>query len=220
MDTSLCMHPLSTDEVHTYTNIAQQCVLQNIPVNIYPMPTHCISATGGELRGFVHVCHDVHSGVFQLPLCREMFHGHTAVECVTKASDIVHLLTNPEATLAKMQKFIHGICARQKQGPVATLDCRPSGRGAGQIRSWEYSMDSAEWVPEMPASIGLYHAFVRGHNRDTRAHRLFIVVSGGCNRASDEFYNTVLDCHGLASVKDCATSQEAWWLRRACYRAR
>ena len=68
--------------------------------------------------------------------------------------------------------------------------------------------------------VGLYHAFVRGHNRDTRSHKLFIVVSGGCSKASDEFYNVVLDCHGHATAGECALSEEAWWLRRACYRSR
>lgn len=68
--------------------------------------------------------------------------------------------------------------------------------------------------------VGIYHSFVRGHNRDTRVHKLFIIVSGGCGKASDEFYNTVLDCHGHANAKTCVMSEEAWWLRRASYRSR
>lgn len=56
--------------------------------------------------------------------------------------------------------------------------------------------------------IGIYHSFVRGHNRDTRVHKLFIIVTGGCCKASDEFYNMVLDCHGHATAKDCAMSEE------------
>lgn len=68
--------------------------------------------------------------------------------------------------------------------------------------------------------IGIYHSFVRGHNRDTRVHKLFIIVSGGCGKAADELYNCVLDCHGHATAKDCAMSEEAWWLRRASYRSR
>jgi hypothetical protein len=38
-------------------------------------------------------------------------------------------------------------------------------------------------------------------------HKLFIIVSGGCSKASDDFYNHVLDCHGEASAGQCATSQ-------------
>lgn len=219
VNTSLCMHPLSQDELQTYSNISQQAASQGIQAEIFPIPTHCIGVADGKLKGFVYVCHDVHSGVSQLPLSREIFHGHTAVECNATSSDIVQLLKDPEQMVCKMQALICRISARQSLGPVATLDCRPdTSAQAGRYSS--SSMDSASWVPEMPSSIGLYHAFVRGHNRDTRVHKLFIVVSGGCCKASDEFYNTVLDCHGLASVRDCATSEEAWWLRRACFRAR
>lgn len=39
-------------------------------------------------------------------------------------------------------------------------------------------------------------------------------------QAADEFYNCVLDCHGHATARDCAMSEEAWWLRRASYRSR
>lgn len=224
VNTSLCMHPLSQDELQTYSNISQQAASQGIQAEIFPTPTHCIGVADGKLKGFVYVCHDVHSGVSQLPLSREIFHGHSAVECNATSSDIVQLLQDPEQMVCKMQELICRICARQSLGPVATLDCRPDTPAAasglaGRCGS-SSSMDSGPWVPEMPSSIGLYHAFVRGHNRDTRMHKLFIVVSGGCCKASDEFYNTVLDCHGLASVKECATSEEAWWLRRACFRAR
>lgn len=61
---------------------------------------------------------------------------------------------------------------------------------------------------QVPDMIGIYHSFVRGHNRDTRVHKLFIIVTGGCCKAADEFYNTVLDCHGHATAKDCAMSEE------------
>jgi hypothetical protein len=80
--------------------------------------------------------------------------------------------------------------------------------------------DRQDWVPEVPDLVGIYHSFVRGHNRDTRVHKLFIIVSGGCGKAADEFYNTVLDCHGHATAGECAMSEEAWWLKRASYRSR
>lgn len=82
------------------------------------------------------------------------------------------------------------------------------------------TVDSMDWAPEVPDVVGVYHSFVRGHNRDTRVHKLFIIVSGGCGKAADEFYNCVLDCHGHATAKDCVMSEEAWWLRRASYRSR
>jgi hypothetical protein len=54
-------------------------------------------------------------------------------------------------------------------------------------------VDSQHWTPEVPERIGIYHAYIRGFNRDIRTHRLFIVCSGGMARASDQFCNMVID---------------------------
>jgi hypothetical protein len=52
----------------------------------------------------------------------------------------------------------------------------------------------------MPELVGLYHAYVKGFNKDVRHHKLFIVVSGGCNLLSDKFYNLSVDIRGGMSV--------------------
>ena len=81
-------------------------------------------------------------------------------------------------------------------------------------------MDCKVWTPEIPRRIGLYHAYLRGYNRDVRTHRLFLVCSGGLEKACDEFCNLLIDVAGEWTAKDVAVSEEAWWLRRACYRSR
>jgi len=81
-------------------------------------------------------------------------------------------------------------------------------------------VDCKPWSPEVPDTIGLYHAYIRGYNRDARSHKLFIVCSGGCPKACDEFCNTVIDVGGEWTAGEIADSEEAWWLRRACQRAR
>ncbi len=66
----------------------------------------------------------------------------------------------------------------------------------------------------------MYHAYIRGFNRDVRTHRLFIVCSGGLSRACDEFCNLVIDIGRHSTAQEVCESQEAWWLRKACLRAR
>ena len=51
-------------------------------------------------------------------------------------------------------------------------------------------------------------------------HKLFIVCSGGCTKAADEFCNLVIDAGGNCTAIELAESEEAWWLRRTCQRAR
>lgn len=47
----------------------------------------------------------------------------------------------------------------------------------------------------------MYHAYIRGFNRDVRTHRLFIVCSGGLSRACDEFCNLVIDIGKLSTAQ-------------------
>ena len=98
------------------------------------------------------------------------------------------------------------------------------------------SVDSKPWTPEVPDRIGLYHAYIRGFNRDVRTHRLFIVCSGmnGWNRirheltsetggmsfASDAFCNLLIDVGHRWTAKDVCESEEAWFLRKGGQRAR
>lgn len=80
----------------------------------------------------------------------------------------------------------------------ATLDCMPDNTdamtGHGLLRGTDLrTVDCKEWTPEVPEQIGIYHAYLRGYNRDVRTHRLFIVCSGGMERACDMFCNLIID---------------------------
>ena len=82
------------------------------------------------------------------------------------------------------------------------------------------AVDSKRWRPEVPQVVGLYHAMVRGFQKDIRQHKLFIGVSGGCSKCCDAFYNLMLDVGSEWTAKEVAESEEAWWLRKACQRSR
>jgi hypothetical protein len=82
------------------------------------------------------------------------------------------------------------------------------------------TIDSKEWSPELPETIGLYHAYLRGYNRDVRAHKMFIVCSGGLEKACDAFCNLLIDVGDKWTAREVAESEEAWWLRKACQRGR
>ena len=82
------------------------------------------------------------------------------------------------------------------------------------------AIDSMPWKPELPNMIGLYHAYTRGFNKDAREHKLFVLCSGGCVNASDNYYNLMLDVGDKTDVDDLYDSQETWWLRKVAYRSR
>jgi hypothetical protein len=70
----------------------------------------------------------------------------------------------------------------------------------------------------MPEMVGLYHAYVRGFNKDTRTHKLFIITKGGCSSMSDSYFNLFVDVRNHMKVQDVANSEETWFLRNACRR--
>ena len=72
----------------------------------------------------------------------------------------------------------------------------------------------------MPRGVGVYHAYVRSRDTGKREHKAFITVSGGCRRASEQFYNLNLDLMGSAKAWELESCEEAWWLRRTSNRSR
>ena len=200
------------------------------------LPTHCINAMG-ELEGFQFVVPgDAKGGV--LPINRTMFHGTSLFEVNSKSggvfnADIMRLLqqtTDAKDSMRELMKKISDASA----GKEASFRCIPdnvdlmsSVKSDGSVMEAHVSrttgkrnVDFVDWHPELPHSIGLYQAFCRGYQKDTRIHKLFIGVNGGLNRCSDEFYNLMLDVSNEFTCKDVSFSEEVWWLRKACQRAR
>jgi hypothetical protein len=124
---------------------------------------------------------------------------------------------------------------QESVGHEADFDCIPenvdsidiaSGAGAAELGGGtratplmgcynaRRTADCRDWKPEMPELLGLYHAYVKGFNKDSRQHKLFIVVSGGCHMLSDKFYNLSVDVRNSMTVEDVLESDEAYYLRR------
>ncbi len=52
----------------------------------------------------------------------------------------------------------------------------------------KHSCDRDVWDEQVPRKVGLYHAFVRPHTKDSIEHKLFIVVSGSLPFLDEEFH--------------------------------
>lgn len=245
---SFCLHTPIEEERTTMESILVPGASMKL------LPTHCINASG-ELEGFqLSLPSDAKGGV--LPINRVMFHG-TALFEVTQTergglfnADVMRLQQSDARE--SMRALMHQI-ANEAQGHEASFRCVPdnvdlmasvrsegSAIETGQIArtTGRRSVDFASWSPELPHSIGLYQSFCRGYQKDQRVHKLFIGVSGGLGRCSDEFYNLLLDVGNEFDCKDVANSEEVrewkihalshpltvlsqvWWLRKACQRAR
>lgn len=211
------MHALTNDEsVTSFSMLASEASSR-----ILVMPTHHINSMG-DMMGFRYTC-NAHAPGNCLPVVRTMFHGHTLVECqLADEALIMRLMSEPEQNRERMLSFLSMV---EESCIPATLDCAPENASAhtehGTLEATGLlTVDSQPWTPEVPDRIGIYHAYIRGYNRDVRTHRLFIVCSGGMARASDAFCNLVIDVGKHWSAQEICESQEAWWLRKGCQRSR
>ena len=214
--TDFALHPITTDETATCRAMLEQ----DKTAAILLMPTHHISQQG-DMMGFRYECSSSSTGE-SLPVVRNMFFGHTAVECLSSEADILALMSDKERNKARMAEFLENLRQNYK---AADLSCIPDNAASitssGVVQAMDLrSMDCKEWLPEVPESIGFYHSYIRGYNRDTRSHRLFIVCSGGCAKASDQFCNLIIDVGREWTAGEIADSEETWWLKRASQRAR
>ena len=210
------LHPITTDENTT----CKAMLDQEETASILLMPTHHISLQG-DMMGFRYECSSYKSGD-SLPVVRNMFSGHTAVECLDDESAIMQIISNPEENRRKMKEFWENLGANYRP---PDLSCIPDNAtvvtSTGIVQATDLrSVDCKPWFPEAPESIGLYHSYIRGYNREARSHKLFIVCSGGCPKASDQFCNLIIDVGKEWSTGEVADSEEAWWLKRSCQRAR
>jgi hypothetical protein len=222
---SFSLHPPSAEVMQTIESI----MLDDTSMKL--LPTHCINSAG-ELEGFMlSVPAKAKGGI--LPINRAMFHGTSLFEVVSKGGSFNADIMRLQQTIDirdTMKDLMQQISANSA-GKEAAFKCVPdnvdllsSVRMDGESHvaktTGKRSVDFAEWQPELPHSIGLYQAFCRGYQKDLRVHKLFIGVNGGLNRCSDEFYNLLLDVGDEFTCQEVAFSEEAWWLRKACQRAR
>ena len=213
---AFALHPLTPDEEATCGSM----VGRERGARLTLMPTHHVGEFG-DLTGFRFDCGAQASGGC-LPVSRRMFFGHTLAECEDGEGAILRMMSEPERNREVMRGFLSRVEAECQPGE---LDCIPDNSdtltGRGLLQGMDLrTIDCRRWTPEVPELIGVYHAYLRGYNRDVRAHKMFIACSGGLEKASDAFCNLMIDVGKKWTAGEVAESEEAWWLRKACHRAR
>ena len=214
LNSTYALNSITRDETATLTAMLESTG------RVLLMPTHHISHQG-DMMGFRYDC-PAETTVDALPVSRTMFSGHTASECLDDDAAIMSLIAQPDENRRKMAEFLEEVRANNNPPDLTCIpDNATTVTHAGLMHATELrSMDCRPWNPELPDTIGLYHAYIRGFNRDVRVHKLFIVCSGGCPEAADKFCNLVIGVGSSCTATEMAESEEAWWLRRICQRAR
>ena len=132
---------------------------------------------------------------------------------ITQNDTATKMLLNQSVVLEKLTSFVKKLHS-ESIGNEISFDCIPENidqvNNVSEVMLGKQSepllgsfmcrkvADCKEWMPEMPDFIGLFHAYTRGFNQDSRQHKLFIVTSGGCNMISDHFFNMYLDTNEVS----------------------
>lgn len=190
------------------------------------MPTHNIDEDGC-LNGFAYQGADtLHVG--GAPFSRSMFHGLAICECITDSKDVARLIEKPEEC-TKALRLLYDSLAEQREGPAASVSeakfscipCDVNGLGghiAGSI-PMRRAVDNKDWALDPPRMMGVFQAHIRNPG-GARRHAIFVACDGGCDAASNEYYNMMLDLNTGATLAEAVTCEETWWLQKACARAR
>lgn len=179
-----------------------------------------------ELAGFHFTCNGADLAQV-MPVPKTLF-ACTAMYEVRSADDasfnalVLRLLCEPEAGRAALQGVIARLRATDCSAAPA-FDCisdddeSEAMEGVMSFLAHDRS-DRRVWAEQLPAKVGLYHAFVRKSTKDRMEHKLFVVVSGSLPFVDDEMYRLWQDSCASTTCAEFVCSEETQWLRAATVR--
>lgn len=209
-------NPCTSAEIDSCNSAVRGSMHTNIKV----LPNHHIGADA-ELHGYYFSCSPADPASV-LPLDRRMFDMMSMYECVDEEEEqafspcalkIVNELEHYKQMLSTYAQEL-----RDNPMMPARFDCiADQNVFVGGVSSYD-SMDSREWKPELPATMGVYHTFTRSSSKTTRKHKLFVVISGPLTQAAEELHNLWQDSAAHMSCQDFLQCEELNWLRSATHR--
>lgn len=226
MDQSFALFKLSENEQNTVTKMLEGCTSKTGPEpKVVLMPTHNIDE-GGNLNGFVFQAHSS-TTVGSVPFPRDMFHGLAMCECVCTSPDVARLLADPDDCQKKLQELLDSLVSANHDGDAesrAAFSCIPRDIHETETNnhmnaSLRRAVDRKNWAVDPPRMLGVFQSHVRQEG-GARHHAIFVVCDGGCDAATNEYYNMMLDLDSHATMGEALACEETWWVQKACSRAR
>ena len=75
--------------------------------------------------------------------------------------------------------------------------------------------DRQVWDEQCPRKVGLYHAFIRPHTKDSIEHKLFIIVAGSVPFLDEEWHRLWQDTNAYTTCQQLLESEEIQWFKSA-----
>ena len=161
-----------------------------------------------------------------LPITSNLFDCIVAYEVIhdinTSFNDkVLHILLNMEEYKKKLNGVITELKTHTTKVPSFNCmvdDIDDETKNEDELIFTKSSCDREVWDEQVPRKVGLYHAFVRPHTKDSIEHKLFIMVSGSLRFLDEEFHRIWQDCNSFATCEQLLESEELQWFRSATLR--
>jgi hypothetical protein len=138
-----------------------------------------------ELSGFKFECAGCDMANV-LPMPTNLFNCIVAYEILNESSSnfndkILHVLQNMEEYKTKLAMLMKELQANTANVPAFHCmqeDTEDESLNDDELVFCKNVCDRQVWDDQPPKKMGLFHAFVRPHTKDSIDHRLYIVLSG------------------------------------------
>ena len=161
-----------------------------------------------------------------LPIPTNLFDCIVAYEVTNELHEsfngkVLHILLNMEEYRQKLAALVADLQTHTTRVPSFACmvdDNEDEALNEDELVFTKLSCDRAVWDEQAPRKVGLYHAFVRPHTKDSIEHKLFIVVAGSLSFLDEEFHRLWQDCNGITTCEQLLESEELQWFRSATLR--
>ena len=132
--------------------------------------------------------------------------------------DFIRIINDSAKYQEKFIKWLKTLHENTNTEPL--FECIPTDVDADSNFDLETSEhdDRRVWTESLPYKVGLYHAHMPSQTRDHSKHRLFIVVSGACRRASEDMFNLWADFRSELTSRELLECEEMQWLKETTIR--
>ena len=211
IDARHCLNPCSAAEINSCNSVLRSSPHSTIKL----LPNHHIGQDA-QLHGFHFTCSATDLACV-LPVGKDVCSMISMYEVLNEdESGLLHphaldILNNHAANQAKLDAFVQRLDADPTI--LSRFDCIAQQLEQTVHKAAEFDcVDSRPWKEEISDKVGIYHTFTRSTSKDTRRHKVFIVVSGCLCEAAEEFHNLWQDASNELSCHELLACEELNWL--------
>jgi len=161
-----------------------------------------------------------------LPMPTNLFDCNVAYEVLSEQNmnfndRVLHILQNIEQYKNKLAELINEF--QNNTTNVPSFACMQDDNDDEALKDDElvfhkHVCDRQVWDEQKTRKVGLYHAFIRPHTKDSIEHKLFIIVSGSVPFLDEEWHRLWQDANAYTTCQQLLESEEIQWFRSATLR--